>query len=239
MYTISLNTEEELGALNFATRDDVFVPTATSKVLIDASLDVISVPKKILDLGCGSGVVGIALARAGLCEGLVYASDLSRSAVELARENAREHGVKMEARSGSLFKPWSGEKFDFIIDDVAGISDDIADRSTWYPDGVSCDAGRDGTKWIVRIIEQSSEFLANNGALIFPVISLSNRRKILDAVNDNFKSFELIKSQDWFLPDDISENNYLISSLLEDGSIECKERFGKWVCSTSVYVAKK
>ncbi len=238
MYTIPLNTTKGQSTLKFATKDDVFMPTATSKVIIDACLKEIDSPRKMLDLGCGSGVVGLSLAHAGLCRGALSASDLSESAVELAKENARELSIDIDARSGSLFEPWLGERFDVIVDDVAGISDEIAARSSWYPDGVSCDAGRDGTRWILKIIEESPEFLEDGGALIFPVISLSNEKKIIEMAESVFNSCSRINSQDWFLPDEISADDELIRSLNKDGSINCQEKFGKWICTTSVYVAR-
>jgi len=49
--------------LNFSINKKVFVPTGTSQVLIKAAKKVIKHKKKNLDLGCGSGIVGITLAQ--------------------------------------------------------------------------------------------------------------------------------------------------------------------------------
>ncbi|MEK7855880.1 MAG: methyltransferase, partial [Acidobacteriota bacterium] len=219
------------------TRDHVFVPTGTSDLLVAASAAVISSPKKMLDLGCGSGFVGLALAKLGRCTSPLYASDVSADAVALASENARGAGVSYIAKEGSMFSPWGTEKFDVIIDDVAGISDDIAALSSWYPSGVHCDAGRDGTKWICQILAQASGYLEDRGVLIFPVLSLSNEERILRAVAQSFSSYVVIGERDWFLPDAISEKTDLLTALLADGSIRCKQKFGKWLWSTRIYQA--
>ncbi len=41
----------------------VFIPTGTSEILIEAAKKIIRPKKKILDLGCGSGIVGISIAK--------------------------------------------------------------------------------------------------------------------------------------------------------------------------------
>lgn len=62
--------------------------------------------QRLLDLGCGSGVVGLLAQRAGA---RVVSADLNPRAVEAARTN----GVA-DARQGDLFAPVAGERFDRI-----------------------------------------------------------------------------------------------------------------------------
>ena len=226
-------------SLSFEVRKGVFHPTDTSDILIEACRRAISAPKKILDLGCGCGVVGITLAKMGLCKGPVFASDLSGEAVELARKNAERMSIEYIARQGSLFDPWKDEKFDIIVDDVAGISDEIAGISPWYPDGVPCDAGQDGIKWIVRVIEQSRDHLTDGGALIFPVLSLSNESMIIKALNEFFPCHEILLKKDWFLPDEMGGRTDILLPLIKGGSISCQKKYGKWIWHTHVYKANK
>jgi len=235
MYQYNIAGSKE--TLSFELKKGVFHPTDTSSILIDACGKAIASPKKILDLGCGCGLVGITLAKMGLCKGPLYVSDLSEEAVDLARKNANSMSVECVAKCGSLFEPWRGEKFDVIVDDVAGISDDIARISTWYPEGVSCDAGRDGARWIVRIIEESREYLTEGGMLIFPVLSLSNEDKIIDALNIAYSSHEIVAKKDWFLPDAIAERQDILMPLISDGSIKCRKKYGKWIWHTHIYKA--
>ena len=233
MYEILLNDK----LLIFETQEDVFYPTGTSLLLLEASKKAISSPKKILDLGCGCGFAGLTLAKLGLCAGPLYASDISSNAVKLAKINAERMSVAYQVRCGSLFEPWQEERFEVIINDIAGISDCIAEISAWYPAGVSCNAGRDGTRWIGQVIRQSRRYLTEKGMLIFPALSLSDEKIILGALKENYSSYELLLEKEWFLPDEIASRSELLMSLLNDGAISCQKKFGKWIWSTRIYRA--
>lgn len=86
-------------------KESVFHPTGTSDEIIKAvSANIVS-PGKVLDLGCGSGVVGFALYILGKSIGPIYASDLSSDAALLIEENAKDLSIPVVARHGSVFFP--------------------------------------------------------------------------------------------------------------------------------------
>ena len=67
-----------------------------------------------LDVGCGSGLEAVFLARAGL---RVIGVDSSRPGLELARERARAAGVELELRPGSaLALPVESASIDLVLD---------------------------------------------------------------------------------------------------------------------------
>jgi 16S rRNA (guanine1207-N2)-methyltransferase len=69
---------------------------------------------RVLDLGCGWGAVGVAAAKSAR-EGHVVLTDVNRRATRLARENLERNRVRnAEVRTGSLFAPVAGERFDVI-----------------------------------------------------------------------------------------------------------------------------
>ena len=103
----------------------VFQPTATTNFLIEQTLKKIKKPLKVLDLGCGSGVIGIILGKILNFNREIYASDASLNAVKIARKNFKKFKIKNITKHGNLFSPWSGEKFDIIINDVSGVSSAI------------------------------------------------------------------------------------------------------------------
>ena len=70
-------------------------------------------------------------------------------------------------------------KFDYIINDVSGISNKIAKKSLWFKNIVPCDTGLDGTKLSSAIIKESKKYLKKGGIIQIPLISLSNISKTI------------------------------------------------------------
>lgn len=228
----------EAPLLQVKTQSDVFVPTDTSLLLIEAGRKLERPLGKTLDLGCGCGVTGLALAQLQSCALPLYASDISAAAVALTVENAGNQGVACVARVGSLFEPWGGERFDCIVDDVSGISDEIARISPWFPSGVSCRAGRDGASWTVSVLEQASKYLTPGGVLVFPILSLSDEKKIMKIAQERFAEVELLLERQWVLPDSIASKTAVLSELIGDGMISCVKKFGKIIWWTRVFAAR-
>ena|SRR3990167_6744498 len=214
----------------------VFTPTGTSKVLIKAVEGFIKKPGKLLDLGCGCGVVGIALQQLGLINGSLYVSDLSKKAVDCAETNAKLHNCPIVAKYGPLFEPWKEEKFDYIVDDVSGVSEIVAKISPWF-DNVPCDSGMDGTELTVQVIQEASRHLNPGGKLFFPIISFSNVDKILKEAHQIFPHVERLAREEWPLPQEMNQHVALLKKLQKRGVIQITEKFGIILWFTDVYVA--
>jgi len=233
MYSFKINSE----TLNFKTAADVFYPTATSELLIKGFCKRVKEPGKLLDLGCGVGIVGIVLAKLGFATMPIYASDLSKNAVALTRENAADHACDVVAKVGSLFNPWPNEKFNYITDDVPGIAQDAAVISPWYSASVPCASGKDGTELVSQVILAASTYLEPNGLLFFPVLSLSNTEKIIDLARKNFNQVEMLIHKDWYLPEDMKKHIGLLEYLQNEGMIRIEEKFGMVLWYTEIYIA--
>ncbi|MDH5571366.1 MAG: methyltransferase [Gammaproteobacteria bacterium] len=216
----------------------VFTPNATTNLLIDAVKSTFDEPVQVLDLGCGTGVVGIALHLQGLVKLPVHASDLSKPAVVCSGLNFERYKCPAEVREGSLFEPWLDKKFEVIVDDISGIAKSVAEISPWFQ-GVPCETGDDGVDLVVEIIRKASQHLEEGGHFFFPVLSLSNVDRIIEVANESFGSVERVGRQDWPLPAELKEHIPLLRKLKEEGSIKLEERFGMVLCYTEVYCAKK
>jgi methylase of polypeptide subunit release factors len=193
--------------------------------------------KTALDLGCGSGIVAVVLAKLILPNAAIHASDISEAAVQLAMENARCNHVDVECRSGSLFEPWRGKKFDVIVDDVAGMAEPIARLSRWYPPHIHSDAEEDGARWIVRILAQANEFLSPSGQFFFPVLTLSDEAKIIATAQKHFAKVDLLAEQWYPLGEDLLLHFDLIENLMSRGTIEVKKKGSRWLWATKIYLA--
>ncbi|KAF2955523.1 SAM-dependent methyltransferase [Marinitoga sp. 38H-ov] len=70
--------------------------------------------KKILDIGCGYGVIGITLKKE-YPNIDIYMSDINKRAVEFTKINAKDNNIFADIRQGYLFEPWENEEFDQIV----------------------------------------------------------------------------------------------------------------------------
>lgn len=214
----------------------VFTPTGTTNLLIQAVKKKISVTNTLLDLGCGTGVVGLALYLDGLVKSPLYASDLSESAVYCSRENFKRYDCPAEVRSGSLFQPWRDKKFDVIVDDISGVAQDVAAVSPWFK-GIPSATGRDGTDLIVEILRNAPQHLVDRGRFFFPVLSLSNVDLLLLEAGKSFSDVEMVARLEWPLPVELKAHIPMLKKLAEEGCIKLQERFGMVLCYTEIYCA--
>jgi release factor glutamine methyltransferase len=83
----------------------------STPVFLDYLSTVAVAGKRLLDMGTGSGTVGIFAASRGA---QVTACDINPRAVALAGENARRNGVEMEILASDLFASLAGRRFDVI-----------------------------------------------------------------------------------------------------------------------------
>jgi hypothetical protein len=139
-------------------------------------------------------------------------------------------------KCGSLFTPWENEKFDYIVNDVSGIAEEIATLSPWY-DKVSCTSGVDGTLLTVEVIQNASKYMNTGGLFFFPVISLSNVEKILTEANKNFSHVEKLFHKEWPLPEMLCKHRAMLDNVQREGHIEIVEKFGMVLYFTDIYVA--
>jgi SAM-dependent methyltransferase len=164
---------------------EVFEPNLTTQMLAEAAD--IREGSVVADLGCGVGPLAIYAAKMGASH--VYAVDIMEKACELARKNAELNGVadRVHVAQGSLFEPFDGQKFDIILDDVSGMSEEVSRISPWYPQTIPT-GGYDGTEPTLAMLEQAKSHMNRNCTLLFPVLSLSDSAKILDRARSLFGS---------------------------------------------------
>ncbi len=232
-YKFKIDKDNEL-LLNMP--DGVFLPTGTTASLLKAVRKYVAKPAKVLDLGCGCGVVGIALYQLGLIKPPLYASDLSEKAIDCLNENAAFYHCSVVEKCGSLFEPWENEKFDYIVNDVSGVAMEVAKLSPWF-NNVPCQSGIDGTSLVVEVLQKAPAYLNFGGLFFFPVISFSNVGKILKVAHDNFSHIEHLVHQEWPLPTELQQHIPTLTKLFGEGHIQIEENFGMVLWFTDVYVA--
>lgn len=214
------------------TGSGLFVPTATTGLLLKAAKNLDLEEKKVLDLGCGWGAIGLEIAATHSCQ--LFMSDFSKPAVEAARRNAVTAEVSADVRFGSIFEPWENEKFDVIIADVSGISSAVPQFSRWFK-AIPAATGTTGHELTTAVIEQGNLHLRDGGQLLIPVISLSNRSRALEILASNFSRVEKVARLDWVLPGVTKADLDVMRTLKALGDAEFTEVDGEVICWTEVY----
>lgn len=124
-----------------------------------------------LDLCTGSGAIAIAL-KHHCPRAQVSASDLSASALMLARENARANGADVRFWEGDLWEPLMGERFDLIVSNPPYIPSDECGRlqaEVLCEPRMALDGGPDGLDFYRRIAQGAGAHLAPGGWLLLEV----------------------------------------------------------------------
>lgn len=148
------------------------IPRPETEELVEKVIQVVETPpKRILELGTGSGAIAIALARA-FPEAQITAVDLSEQALVLAEENAEAQalGNSIQFLQGSWFTPLdTTESFDLIISNPPYLTEE--EMTTAEPEVVKYEpqsalvAGADGLDDIRQIFQRAPAFLSAQGML--------------------------------------------------------------------------
>lgn len=230
----------DASSITLETAPNVFCPTSTSVLLLRAARHMVEQhpPRTVLDLGCGCGVVAVVLARSVGTGARVSASDLSPAATALTLRNAQRNGVTVDCRTGSLFEPWAGRRFDLIVDDVAGVAEPLDRLSGWYPDDVPSGAGPDGTRWILDIVDQAPDHLEAEGRFIFPVLTLAREDTVLERARARFRAVTLLEEQWYPLSDALAAHLPEIERLAKEGRVRLEQHGSRLCWATMIYGAE-
>jgi len=176
--------------------------------------------KTVLDLGCGSGIIGVELLLQNIFVKHIFFSDLSKEATRVCIENLNsfELGNKGTVKQGSLFEPWENYKFDVIVNDVSGISNQVPFFSEWFED-IPCDCGESGIELFEEMITQANSYLENGGKLITPLISLSDIDKAYKLIDQCNFSRRLLGNHSWVRKIKSDQELLIMGKLKNDGLI--------------------
>ena len=158
---------------------NVYVPAEDSFLLAKAVSGIRY--KTCLELGCGTGIIAMALAKSG---NRVVATDLNPFAVECTKANAKENGVELEVLQSDMFQDIKGA-FDVIVFNPPYLPTTDEERFEKWHD-MATDGGLDGLKHTRRFLEKTPSFLRPNGE-IYTVISSLSPKKAIDEMLEPFE----------------------------------------------------
>ncbi len=150
------------------------IPRPETEIVVERALELIrSTPKpRVADIGTGTGCIAVAIA-ANRRDAVVFATDLSSGALQLAEENIALHDLRsrIEIRQGDLLSPLMIEPaFDLIIANLPYV------RESEWPDLMSevrdheprraLVSGVDGLDAIRQLIAEAPDLLKMSGYLV-------------------------------------------------------------------------
>jgi release factor glutamine methyltransferase len=161
----------EFWGLRVAVDPGVFVPRRRTELLVSEALHRVGRSRApvILDLCCGSGAVGAALA-ANLESSEVYASDVDPAAVRSARRNITTEGRVFE---GDLYAPLPENlrgRVDVIVVNAPYVPTEaigmMPPEARLHEARVALDGGSDGLDVQRRVVAEAPQWLAPGGHLL-------------------------------------------------------------------------
>ncbi len=152
----------QIGSLTLRTDPAVFHPGQhfSSKLLAAYVSNLDLNGRRVLDMGTGSGVIGVTAALQGA---QVVAIDINPAAARLAASNALDHGIraKMQVMCSDLFAALANTpKFDWII-----FNPPFYPRAAQQAAEIAFNAGND-YEVIQRFLQQAKNFLAPAGKIL-------------------------------------------------------------------------
>ena len=168
---------QEFWSLAFAVNEKVLTPRPETEILLEQCLKAMAktpAPVHILDLGTGSGILSIILAKE-ILQSRVTAIDKSTEALEVARKNAVRHAVmdRIYFVAGDLMKvDWQGP-YHLIVCNPPYIESENLSKCMpevrQYEPAQALDGGRDGLDYYRFIVPMAWKKLEENGLLVLEI----------------------------------------------------------------------
>ncbi len=155
--------------------ETVYCPREDSELLAKVLESTPLKDKRVLEIGCGSGLLSILMSKKGAH---VTAVDINEDAVEITKINAERNDTKISALVSDMFEKVKG-RFDLIVFNPPYLpigEDDVED--------VTYSGGSSGREIIEIFLDTAPEYLNMAGNLIFAISSLTDEGEVLHLIKE-------------------------------------------------------
>ena len=189
-----LGSTEFLG-LNVPFSKYTLTPRQETEIMVDAIIKEHQGRQglKVLDMCCGSGCIGVAVARH--LGASVTLCDISEKALEATKKLAQDNNINVKTICTDLFENVVGE-YDIIISnppyiesqDMMSLEPEVAD----YDPSLALDGGEDGLDFYRKIATEGYKHLKDDG-LIYLEFGVNQAEKITEIMSKHYKDIEVFK----------------------------------------------
>lgn len=169
---------KEFMGLDFFVSRAVLIPRPETEQLVETALKILPSSPVVIDVGAGSGAIAVSLAFYNR-EALVYATDRSGEALEVARRNAVRHGVsdRIFLYQGDLLQPLKvcleAGRADLVAANLPYIAESDLPRLPgevrMFEPQLALNGGADGLEHYRRLVPEAAAFLKRDGFLLMEI----------------------------------------------------------------------
>lgn len=163
--------ETEFMGLKFKVNSSVLIPRQDTETLVEEALKVITPGMRVLDLCTGSGCIIVSILH-NVADVEGYAIDISKQALNVAKENAKLNGVAVNFERSDLFDNVTGT-FDVIVSNPPYIPSlevvKLMPEVGSFEPLEALDGKEDGLYFYREIIASCKEYLKPEGRILFEI----------------------------------------------------------------------
>ncbi len=194
---------QEFMGLNFKVNSHVLIPRQDSETLVEEAVKRLEPDMEVLDLCTGSGCVIISIMKQKKIIGT--ASDISKQALLIAKENAKSNQMEVNLVRSDLFQNITG-KYDMIVanppyiptEEIAGLMPEVR----IFEPIDALDGKEDGMYFYHRIVRESRKFLKSNGYLCLEIGHDQGGRVAFLMEENGYRNVKVVK--------DLARNNRVV-----------------------------
>lgn len=200
-----ITNKKEFYGLDFYVDKRVLIPRPETELLVEAAIayTMYRLPPSgmhlIADIGTGCGAIAVSLAK-NLAACKIYATDICRDALDVARINARRHGVldRITFLEGNLLEPLP-QPVDVIVANLPYVSNaelpDLPPEIREFEPKIALNGGADGLGIIKQLLSQVELKINPSGCLLLeigqkhadslvPLVHATFKNAVLDFLSD-------------------------------------------------------
>ena len=199
-----LLNEQEFYGRKFYVDKGVLIPRQDTEILVEKMIDTLKdkvlkneIHPKILDIGVGSGIIGITAALE-IESSYVLGVDISDKALETAQKNKEILNVSnIKFLKSDLFENVEFREFDMIVSNPPYISLNevgiMSDDTLLHEPSEALFAENDGLYFYYEICQKASDYLADFGYLLFEIGYKQGKNVAKIMASSGFKNIEVVK----------------------------------------------